>query len=80
MIESIHQSMLGMWLRCGVQFERRYIREEVIPPGIAARRGTAVHKAAEINHKQKLSTGKDLPISDLKDAAWGVFVLRRIPG
>lgn len=69
MIKSIHQSMLGMFLRCPAQFERRYIQGEIIPPGIAARRGSATHKAAEINHAQKLTTREDLPVDSLQDAA-----------
>src|SRR5512146_1163302 len=73
-MEAITQSMLGMFLRCPHQFERRYLRGEVIPPGIAARRGSATHKAAEINHQQKLHSKKDLPIDALQDAARDHFV------
>jgi hypothetical protein len=51
------------------QFERRYLRGEIIPPGIAARRGSATHKALQLNHKQKLHTQADLPTSDLRGAA-----------
>jgi hypothetical protein len=51
------------------QFERRYLRGEIIPPGIAARRGSATHKALQLNHKQKLHTQADLPTSDLQGAA-----------
>ena len=39
------------------------------PPGIAARRGSATHKAAQINHEQKRRTQADLPVGDLQDAA-----------
>ena len=74
MIDSIHQSTLGMWLRCGEQFSRRYLEGEIIPPGVAARRGSAFHKAAEINHRQKIVTREDLPAEDLKDAARDEFV------
>lgn len=69
MLTSIHQSHLGMFLRCAAQFERRYILGEIIPPGIAARRGSATHKAAEINHLQKLNTREDLPVDTLQDVA-----------
>jgi len=68
-MEAITQSMLGMFLRCAHQFERRYLRGEIIPPGIAARRGSATHKAAQVNHEQKLHTKEDLPVGDLQDAA-----------
>jgi len=59
-MEAITQSMLGMFLRCPHQFERRYLRGEIIPPGIAARRGSATHE--------------DLPVGDLRDAARDHYV------
>lgn len=74
MIESIHQSSLNMALRCGEQFRRRYIEGEIIPPGVAAGRGTGVHKANEVNLKQKVRTKEDLPLSDLQDAARDGYV------
>ena len=74
MIETIHQSHLGMWLRCQEQFRRRYIEGEVIPPGISARRGSSVHKAAEINHAQKIKSHEDLPVDTLQDAARDEYV------
>jgi hypothetical protein len=49
------------------QFERRDLQGELIPPGIAARRGSATHKAPQINHEQKLHTQEDLPLGDLQD-------------
>ena len=73
-MEAITQSMLGMFLRCPHQFERRYLRGEIIPPGIAARRGSATHKAAQLNHEQKLHTQEDLPVGDLQDAARDHYV------
>jgi hypothetical protein len=73
-MEAITQSMLGMFLRCPHQFERRYLRGEIIPPGIAARRGSATHKADQINHEQKLHTQADLPVDDLLDAARDHYV------
>ena len=52
--------MLGMFLCRPHQFERRYLRGEIIPPGIAARCGSPTHKAAQLNHEQKLHTLEDL--------------------
>jgi len=63
-----------MALRCGEQFRRRYISNERIPPGIAAGRGTGVHKANDVNLRQKVITERDMGISDLKDAARDGFV------
>lgn len=69
MIEAIHQSSLNMALKCGEQFRRRYMEGEIIPPGIAALRGSGTHKAVEVNFTQKIESHKDLPLVDLKDAA-----------
>ena len=74
MIDSIHQSTLNMAFRCGEQFRRRYIENEILPPGIAAGRGTGVHAANEANMKYKIIEKKDLPISDMKDAARDGYV------
>lgn len=74
MIKSIHQSHLTMFLRCPQQFKRRYIKGEIIPPGIAARRGSATHKAAQVNHTQKIVTGEDMPVDALQDAARDEYV------
>lgn len=74
MIDSIHQSSLGMCLRCGEQFRRRYIEGHIIPPSIAAGRGTGVHKANHANLSQKIKTGKDLSLSDIKDATRDGYV------
>ena len=74
MISFISQSMLGQFLRCPAQFERVWVYGERVPPGIAARRGSGTHKAAEINHLQKIDSGVDLPIADLQDAARDEYV------
>ena len=73
-METLTPSMLSMFLRCPQQFERRYLKGEIIPPGIAARRGSATHKAAQLNHEQKLHTQTDMPLKDLQDAARDHFV------
>lgn len=74
MITVIRQSMVGMWLKCPEAFRRRYIENEIMPPGITARRGSATHKAAQINHRQKIKTAIDLPLDDLKDATRDEYV------
>lgn len=73
-IQYLTKSMLGMFARCPQQFERRYINNEIIPPGIAARQGSAVHKGAEINHIQKIESRTDLSVSDIQDAARDHYV------
>lgn len=74
MTDSIHQSTLNMALRCGEQFRRRHIEGHIIPPGIAAGRGTGVHKANEVNLQAKVKTKEDLPLSDLQDVARDGYV------
>lgn len=69
MIKHISPSMLGLYCNCQEAFRRRYIEGEKIPPAIAMAVGTGVHKAAEINHLQKMDTGLDMPIDELQDAA-----------
>jgi len=66
-------SQLGMLGRCGIQYEYRYLRKEVLAPGIAATRGTGVHVAAGANGEQKIHSGTDLPASDLRDIAVASF-------
>lgn len=73
-IKFVSQSMINQFYRCPEQFRRRYLENEIIPPGIAARRGTAVHKAAAVNHIQKITTKTDLPLGDLQDAARDEYV------
>jgi len=74
MIDAIHQSMVGMWLRCGLQFQYRYLDGNVMPPSIKARTGSAVHKAAEINNQHKITAHEDLPLDVLQDAARDEYV------
>lgn len=74
MIDGIHQSMLNMAFRCGEQFRRRYLEGEIVPPSVALARGIGIHKANEVNMRQKQSSKTDLPVSDLKDAARDSYV------
>ena len=69
MITSFRQSSITTWENCAEQFRRRYIEGEIIPPGLAAHIGTGVHKAAEVNHQAKITTGQDEPLDVLQDAA-----------
>lgn len=69
MIRHISPSMLGLYCNCQEAFRRRYLEGEKIPPAIAMAVGTGVHKAAEINHKQKIESGVDMRLDELQDAA-----------
>jgi hypothetical protein len=76
----VSYSQLALFERCGEAFRRRYIEREKIPPGVAAIRGRAVHGAAELNHRQKIASGVDLPLGDLVDAAATAFDASRAEG
>ena len=54
----VHYSHLSMFLRCPLQYENRYIKKKIKPPGIALRVGTAVHVTVEHSLKQKAITGR----------------------
>lgn len=69
MLTHLSVSQLDMFSRCGEQYRRRYLEDEIIPPGIAARIGTGVHKAAETNLREKMRTGRDLPLDAVQDCA-----------
>jgi hypothetical protein len=73
-ITYVSQSMYGQFNRCPQQFMRRWINGEITPPGIAARRGSSVHKAAEVNHVQKLLSSVDLPVEQLQEEARDEYV------
>ena len=68
MIEELTQSSVGMFYRCGHQFYQRYIRGIIIPPGIAARKGSSVHTGAEVNYRHRIETGEPVPIDVVEDA------------
>lgn len=68
-IDFMSQSMIGQMYRCPAQFEFRYIKGIIIPPGVAARRGTSVHTSAQATHLLKIRTGEDLPVDYLTDLA-----------
>lgn len=69
MMEHISYSQINMFLRCGEQYRRRYIENEIIPPTIALIKGKSVHKSIEINGKQKIETHEDLQKQDIIDIA-----------
>lgn len=74
MFQYLTQSMINSWMSCPERFRRRYIEEEIIPPGIAAKIGTGFHKGCELNHLTKLNTGKDAPLDEVQDAARDGYV------
>jgi len=60
-------SQLNMLLRCGVQYERRYVNGEKIAPSGSMVRGRCGHKSEEVNFRQKIKSNEDLPLETVKD-------------
>ena len=50
----ISPSQLNTFENCGEAYKRRYLDKEIIPPVVAALRGTGVHRGAEMNFVQKI--------------------------
>lgn len=74
MINHVSASMYGLWAKCEVAFQYRYLEGLKIPGTAAMHGGSALHEACNINHTQKIETQKDMPCSDLQDAARDTFV------
>lgn len=66
-------SSLDMYWRCPEQYRRVHILHERLQPGVAAMTGTGVHRGAEVNFTQKIDSHRDLPPSDIVDAAVAAF-------
>lgn len=69
----ISVSRMESYSRCPEAFRRRYIEVEKIPPAIAMAKGSAVHRGAEVNFRQKIETHTDLATGDIIDAAAADF-------
>lgn len=66
-LDHLSFTQLNMILRCGEQYQRRYVKGEILPPSGSQVRGRSAHKAEEINFKQKIETATDLPVEAVKD-------------
>lgn len=53
-------SAVDTWLKCGKQYQFRYVQGKKSPPGIALLEGSAHHKAMEYNNNHKKEKGFDL--------------------
>lgn len=66
-------SSMEMLSKCGEMYRRRYVEHDKRPPGIAGIRGTGVHRGLEVNWRQKVETRRDLPATEIVDAAVAGF-------
>lgn len=65
----LHWSHLSMYTKCGEQFRRRYVEGEILPPGVGAVAGTAMHKGIELDLRHKLETGALAPAEEVVETA-----------
>ncbi len=65
----LHSSHLSMLSRCAEQFRRRYIEDEIIPPGIALLVGSGTHTGIETDLETKINTGDLAEEEEVKAAA-----------
>lgn len=61
-------SSVKTFLRCAKQWYYSYVAGISRPNNLYAIRGTAVHRAVEVNAREKMETGSDAPLSVLLDA------------
>lgn len=73
-----HQSHINMFLKCGLQYEFRYIQGLVLPPKSALTVGNAVDTGVTVNLVQKVSSKTDLPLNDVLDACSSDFDKRAV--
>ena len=67
MIKHVSASMLNSFSQCGYKAAQRYLFGTVLPYGISAKIGSAVHSAADDNNRSIIATGERLPLSELKE-------------
>lgn len=60
-------SRVNMYLRCGLQFYYRYIKNLTMPPSASMTQGKCVHSTFEHNYKQKITSKTDLPLEEVLD-------------
>jgi len=73
MITELTQSIINMTTRCGYQTYLRYIKGIIIPPGVAARKGSSTHSGIEHDYRHKIETGELAPLDEVKDATNDTF-------
>ena len=66
-------TQLDMYCRCPEAYRRRYVENEIIPPGVAMMQGTAVHKAASENFTQKVESRTDMRPAEFRELAAASF-------
>lgn len=73
-----HQSALNLFLKCGRQYEFRYLMGIVSPPRAALTVGRSVDQSVNLNFTRKLETGAYAPLDEVLDHASEVFDREKI--
>ena len=61
-------SQVNMYIRCGLQYQHRYIDNRVAPPGAALVEGSSMHTSLEVVLSEKKKSGTVAPVSVMLDA------------
>ena len=61
-------SQVGTYSRCPKQYEFRYVKGVISPPQARMAEGTAIHRALEVGHRERMVGGSTAPLSVLMDA------------
>ena len=69
----ISASSISTYTKCGLQYMRRYVNKEILPPAVAMLRGTSIHRGQELNYAQKIESRVDLPKKEVIDASIARF-------
>lgn len=62
-----------MTTRCGYQTYLRYVKGIVIPPGVAARKGSSVHAGIEHNYRHRIEAEEQAPLDEVLDVTNETF-------
>ena len=65
----LHPSQMNMLFKCGEQFRRRYIENEIIPPNMALIVGSGTHRSQEKDLISKVETGQLLDVEEIDSIA-----------
>ena len=66
-------TQIGTFIRCPKQYEFRYVKGIISPPQARIAEGSAMHKALEVGHQERMVSGTTAPLDVLMDAhndAW----------
>ena len=73
MQDVLSPSQLVMFQRCGERWRRRYLEEEVTPPGLSLHVGRAVREAAEACLRHRQASGEVMAEQDALDVAAAAY-------